>query len=62
MRVASTSVVLAVIGVLMWLAVWQIDIEAEFGIHVILFCSQLWPFLVGAAAVGWIVHEALPDD
>ena len=37
-----------------------VDSESAFTLHAT--AAQLWPFLVGAAADGWIVYEALPTN
>ena len=60
-RVAMASATLAGIGFVLLLGVLFIEPESGTGLRVILAAAQLWPLLVGAAAIGWIIHEALPD-
>ncbi len=61
-RVAVASATLAGIGFVLLLAVLLIQPETNTSYSVLVAASQLWALLVGAAAIGWIVHEALPDD
>ena len=61
-RVAITSATLAAVGAALWFVAYFGDTDEEIAVKIIVTASQLWPFLIGAAAIGWIIHEALPDD
>jgi hypothetical protein len=61
-RVATASAVLASIGLALWLGVSFLEADSGLGLRLLLASAQLWWVFVGVAAVGWIIHEALPDD
>ena len=61
-RVAITSATLAAVGASLWFAAYFGEPDEEIALKIVVAASQLWPFLIGAAAIGWIIHQALPDD
>lgn len=61
-RVAASSSFFGIAGVVLWLVVWFFEPESESGLNLVLTASQLWWVFIGVAAVGVIVHAALPEN
>jgi len=61
-KVGSASAFLLFLGVALWMVVIFVEVDSLDALKFYGTAAQLWPFLIGAAAFGWIIQSALPDD